>query len=129
MPIIKHRTYIKAEPERVFETLTTAQGWNAWFTDRTTIDLKTNGTSEILFRWSNFGLNHEEIQDGGEIIEIIPNKSFIFHWSPGEGKTIVKFELQPLREGTLLVVEEKDILLLLKTLKHVLDVLSAGEKH
>lgn len=104
---IKHQTYIKVKPEKVFQTLTTADGWNAWFTDGTTINLHRDGTGEIWLRWS-YGDNHQrEIVDGGKIIETIPYKSFIFQWKPGKNRTTVKFNIQPFKEGTLLLLEER----------------------
>ncbi|WP_180968201.1 SRPBCC family protein [Cytobacillus massiliigabonensis] len=104
MPVIKHQTYIKSQPAKVFQMLTTADGWNAWFTDRTTIAWNKDGTGEIRLRWA---INREKmIEDGGKIIEATPDESFIFQWCPGESQTTVKFNVQPFREGTLLAVEE-----------------------
>ncbi|MDQ0270161.1 uncharacterized protein YndB with AHSA1/START domain [Cytobacillus purgationiresistens] len=34
---IRHKTYIKVPKEKVFKTITTSDGWNAWFTDRTRV--------------------------------------------------------------------------------------------
>ncbi|KQL50831.1 hypothetical protein AN964_24750 [Heyndrickxia shackletonii] len=103
---IKHQAYIKVEKEKVFQTLTTAEGWNAWFTDRTIININIDGTGEIWLRWS-YGDDHQrEIVDGGKIIETIPCESFIFQWKPGKNTTTVKFQLHPFKEGTLLILEE-----------------------
>jgi len=104
---IKHRTYIKAKPEKVFQTLTTADGWNAWFTQRTTIDKNKDGTDEIWFRWSYENDQQKEIVDGGKILEAIPYESFIFQWKPGRNITTVNIQLKPLKEGTLLLLEEQ----------------------
>ncbi|MEH7389731.1 hypothetical protein V7149_26010 [Bacillus sp. JJ1503] len=41
--MINHQTYIKASLDKVYETLTTAEGWNAWFTDHTVLHLDENG--------------------------------------------------------------------------------------
>ncbi|MFD1358882.1 SRPBCC domain-containing protein [Fictibacillus halophilus] len=106
MPTITHRTYIKADPEEIFKILTTSQGWNAWFTDDTSIKLTPEGTGEIRLRWIEFGSNKENIEDGGRILEAISNKSFIFQWTPGERKTTVSFKLEPYKEGTLIILKE-----------------------
>jgi uncharacterized protein YndB with AHSA1/START domain len=104
MPVIKHQTYIKSQPAKVFHTLTTAAGWNAWFTDRTTIVWNNDGAGEIRLRW---GVNRDKvIEDGGKIVEAIPYESFIFQWCPGESQTTVKFNLHPFKEGTLVILEE-----------------------
>ncbi|MFN3432618.1 MAG: hypothetical protein ACK46X_22055, partial [Candidatus Sericytochromatia bacterium] len=49
---IHHQTFIRATPERIFPMLATAEGWDAWFTDGTTLDLDAQ---EIRLRWKNFG--------------------------------------------------------------------------
>lgn len=103
-PAIKHQTYIKSKQEKVFHTLTTAAGWNAWFTDRTTIEWNMDGTGEIRLRWATMG--EKLIEDGGKIIEAIPYESFTFQWCPGVSQTTVTFKLLPYREGTLVVLEE-----------------------
>ncbi|HEU5138409.1 MAG TPA: SRPBCC domain-containing protein [Bacillales bacterium] len=102
MPEIKHRTYIRAAPEKVYETLTTGEGWNAWFTDETTVDL--NG--DIRLRWKAFGQGHENIEDGGPVLKAVPNEAFVFQWSPGKEMTTVSLALEPYREGTLVNLRE-----------------------
>jgi uncharacterized protein YndB with AHSA1/START domain len=106
MPTITHRIYIKADQEELFKILTTSEGWNAWFTDNTSIELTPQGTGEIRLRWTEFGSNKENIEDGGSILEAISNKSFVFQWSPGEKTTTVSFKLEPYKEGTLVVLKE-----------------------
>lgn len=103
---INHQIYIKASPEKVYQTLTTAEGWNSWFTDHTVINLDKYGVGKITLCWCNYGVNKENIEDGGEILTNVPNKLFTFLWSPGENPTTVKFELRPFKEGTLLLLEE-----------------------
>ncbi|KAB2329979.1 SRPBCC domain-containing protein [Cytobacillus depressus] len=104
---INHQTYIKASPEKVYATLTTAEGWNAWFTDHTALHLDENGKGKIILRWSNYGVGKENIEDGGDILAAVPNKWFSFQWSPGNKPTTVKFELRPSKDGTLLFLEEE----------------------
>ena len=52
-PKIEQATYINVPIEQVCETLTTADGWDSWFTDGTTLDAVPGG--QIRFRWVNFG--------------------------------------------------------------------------
>lgn len=106
MPNIKHRTYIKVTPEKVYRTLTTGQGWNAWFTDDTTVEMNQDGTGEIRLRWKNFGVQKQDIVDGGPILKAKPNECFVFEWSPGEGATTVAFSLKEYRDGTRVQLEE-----------------------
>ena len=51
VPDIEQATYINAPVQKVYETLTTASGWNAWFTRETTLDPKVGG--EFVMRWRN----------------------------------------------------------------------------
>lgn len=101
MPEINHRTYIKAAPETVYRTLTTAEGWNAWFTDETAIDLDR----DIRLRWKGFG-PEEDVEDGGPVVRAEANESFVFEWMPGEQRTRVSFELVPYKDGTLVHLNE-----------------------
>ncbi|MBS4195288.1 SRPBCC family protein [Lederbergia citri] len=103
---INHQIYIKAPSEKVYKTLTTAEGWNAWFTDHTVLYMDENGGGKINLCWSNYGSKKENIKDGGAILAAVPNKSFIFQWSPGENPTTVQFELRPYKDGTLLLLDE-----------------------
>ncbi|GEL77563.1 SRPBCC family protein [Tenuibacillus multivorans] len=78
---ISHRTYVKRDPEDVYQTLTSADAWNTWFTDETSININEFGTGQIQFVWKDFGVEQTDFKDGGEIIEAIPHKSFIFQWT------------------------------------------------
>ena len=106
MPEINHQVYIKESIARVFDTLTTAEGWNAWFTDQTSIHQESDGTGEIRLRWTGLGKDKKDLVDGGKILQTIPNKSFIFQWTPGESVTTIEFKLEPYRDGTLVVFKE-----------------------
>ncbi len=106
MPIIKHSTYIKTTPKRVFDTLTSAEGWNAWFTDETTLNWNEDGTGEITLRWKAFGAQKQDFVDGGKIVEAKPNSSFVFQWCPGVNVTTVRFTLTEYQDGTLVRLKE-----------------------
>ncbi len=49
LPPIGHQVYIDVPLELVFTTLTTAAGWDAWFTQGTLLDARKGGI--IRFRW------------------------------------------------------------------------------
>ncbi len=103
---IKHQTFIRAQIDEVYKILTTAEGWNSWFTNQSRLYLHADGTGEIKLKWTNFGSNCVTIEDGGKILEAIPNKSFVFQWSPGENITTVSFKLENYNNGTLLKLIE-----------------------
>ena len=104
VPNIEHTTYIQVLPSRVFETLTTAQGWDGWFTQGTSVNPKSGG--EIRLRWKNFGAGHWTMEDGGPVIEVIPNRKFSFEWSPAGHPTTVTFTLKPEGRGTFVTLVE-----------------------
>lgn len=106
MPEINHKTYIKVPVEKVYKTISTSQGWNAWFTDETSLVINPDGTGDLRLRWTNFSSENETIEDGGKILEAIPNKRFVFQWSPGEQSSTVTFNFEPYKEGTLVILHE-----------------------
>ncbi len=106
MPDINHETYIKVPLEEVYKTVLSSHGWNAWFTDDTSLEINSDGTGEIRLRWTNFGSENVSIEDGGKILEAIPNKRFVFQWSPGEQSSTVTFKFAPYKDGTLVVLNE-----------------------
>lgn len=104
LPDIRHMTFIGAAPERVYRALTVAAEWNAWFTDETSLDLRIGGF--IALRWRGWGAERVDVDDGGPVLEIVPNRSFAFQWSPGSAPTTVRFELEPQGAGTRVTVTD-----------------------
>lgn len=104
LPPIRYSTYIAAPPDRVWDTLTTAAGWDAWFTRGAEVDARPGG--HIAFRWRNFGAERYTGQDGGPVLEAVPPRRFVFQWTPGDTTTTVAFEVSPRGTGTLVMVTE-----------------------
>lgn len=104
VPSIRHATYIKSAPERVYQTLTTSEGWDAWFTQGTSIDPRPNG--KIILRWKDFAAEHWTMEDGGPVLAAEPNRKFVFQWSPGKAPTTVTILLKQLGEGTRVELTE-----------------------
>ena len=104
VPTVEHVTYIDAPIERVYETLTTADGWDSWFTDGTTLDVVPGG--EIHFRWVNFGADRVTVEDGGPVLEIEKNRKFVFQWHPSKTATTVSIKLEKLGAGTRVRLRE-----------------------
>jgi uncharacterized protein YndB with AHSA1/START domain len=104
LPPIRHRTYIEAPPRRVYRFLTTASGWDAWFTQGAEIDARPGGA--ILFRWKDFGIERHTGKDGGPVLEAESPHRFVFQWTPGDSTTTVELTLEPLGSGTALTVKE-----------------------
>ena len=107
MANIQHTTYMKVTTEKVYEAISTEEGWNAWFTDETSIKWNQDGSGEIKLRWTSFGMKNEIIEDGGPILDSKQNEYFIFQWKPGESVTTVTFYLTTYKDGTLVrLIEE-----------------------
>lgn len=101
---IQHRTFINVSPSKVYETLTTGEGWDAWFTQGTTVDARPGGT--IHFRFKNSGPDHITLEDGGRVLEASPDRKFVYQWTPGESTTTISFVLTELEKGTLVTLTE-----------------------
>lgn len=104
IPDVEHATYIGVPPAVVFETLTTGEGWDAWFTDGTTVNALPDG--EIRLRWKDFGADRSTSEDGGPILAVEAGKRFVFQWSPGSQPTTVSIELEERGPGTIVRVRE-----------------------
>ncbi len=105
---ITAKTFILAERERVFHTLTTAEGWDAWFTSGMKIDARPGGL--IQFRWEQFGPEIVTTSDSGIIQEICEPALFSFTWHPA-GKAypvLVRIELREAYNGTMVSLISRD---------------------
>lgn len=103
-PAIYHSTFISAPVRRVFEMLTTARGWDGWFTRGTSLEARPGG--RLRLRWKNFGAERVTASDGGPVLEILEPHRFAFQWSPRGLRTKVTFDLEECGSGTLLQVTE-----------------------
>jgi len=98
VPPINYRTYIEKPPEVVYETITTASGWDAWFTQGMEIDAKAGG--RIMFRWKDWGADRYTCDAEGPVLEADAPKRFVFQWTPGDSTTTIEFDLKPQGSGT-----------------------------
>lgn len=104
LPAIRYSTYIDAPIEKVFKTLTTAEGWDGWFTKGMKLDLRPGG--EIEFVWRNWAVDHVNFEDGGKVVEVKPNEKFSFTWHRNTTPTTVTFKLKKLERGTSVEVTD-----------------------
>ncbi|HEY9758669.1 MAG TPA: SRPBCC domain-containing protein [Oculatellaceae cyanobacterium] len=96
---IKCSTYINAPIDKVFHTITTAEEWNSWFTKEMILEARAGG--KIQFIWRDYGVHHLDVEDGGTVIEVIPNSRFTFTWHIDSSPTTVTFNLKQLGKGTV----------------------------
>ncbi len=106
MPETNHRILIRKDRHDIYRVLTTAEGWNSWFTDGTELNLNSDGTGDIRLKWNNYGPEKLVLEDGGRVLHAEPDSRFIFQWTPGESTTTVSFTLEPAEEGTIVSVHE-----------------------
>jgi uncharacterized protein YndB with AHSA1/START domain len=104
VPPIQYNTYVDAPPQRVYETLTTAEGWDAWFTQGAEVDARPGGV--MRFRWENFKVDRYTGVAVGPVLEAVPSRRFVFQWTPGDSTTTIEFDLEPLGPGTVVTVKE-----------------------
>src|SRR5262249_31655967 len=98
----------------VFMTLTTAEGWDAWFTSGTTLDARPGG--QLLLRWNDaetmrhrvtlWGPVHTGLKIGGPVVALQPQQRFAFQWTTAGHPTTVDFCLAERGPGTILTVTE-----------------------
>ena len=99
---IKQRTFIKAPPETVFDTITSANRWDEFFTTGMELDAKPGG--RIIFRWKGWGPDHYTLDAPGKVVKVDRPKIFEFQW--GRRPTTITFELEPQDGGTVVEVRE-----------------------
>lgn len=97
-------TFIAAPPTDVFRVISTAEGWDSWFTSGTSMDSRPGG--EIRFRWRNWGPDHFSADEPGQVVAIETDRLFAFHWTPNGFETLVRLSLTPRDRGTVLTVED-----------------------
>lgn len=104
IPAIHYRTYIKAPPPKVFAAISTAEGWNSWFTQASTGDFRLGGM--ITLRWQNWGVDHESLVTESVIPDFEPNHKFSFYWAAGTKNSKVTFQLDAHGDGTIVTVTD-----------------------
>ena len=99
-------TLVRAEPGRVFEAISTAEGFDSWFTDGTTIDPHPGGA--LVFRWKNWGVEDFTGEMVGEVVEVSRPDRFIFKWPVDSGgyMTTVRIDIEPHEVGSLVRLVE-----------------------
>jgi len=101
---ICQETFIKTSPEKVYDTITSGDGWNAFFTSETEINPKLGGM--ITFRWKDWGPNFYTTSAGGPVLEAGRPHKFSFKWGI-ERPSVVTFELTGNYGGTVLKLTEE----------------------
>ena len=101
-PII-HKVLVRAEREKVFDAMTTAEGLDGWFTKGATIDRRPGG--KLIFKWVNWGPDKVNNQAVCPIIEVNVPERFVFKWWE-DHFTTVEMDFEKSEEGTIVTVKE-----------------------
>ncbi len=103
---IRHQCLIYVSPEKVFDTISTGSGWNAFFTHDTEIDPRPGG--RIVFRWKDWGPQQYTVNAEGKVHRVDRPNRFVFEWYPvgKDHPTIITFEMTLQESATVVTVTE-----------------------
>ena len=103
---IRHQSLIFVSPERVYDTITSGEGWNAFFTSDSEVDPKPGG--RIVFRWKDWGPQNYTVSAEGKVHRAERPNLFVFEWYPvgKDHPTVITFELTPKEGATVVAVSE-----------------------
>lgn len=100
---VKQRTFIAATPEKVYDTITSADGWNAFFTTGLKVDPRPGGT--MIWAWKDWGPNFYTLEVPAKVVEADKPRRFAFDWG-SKMVSRVTFELEAKHGGTVVTVTE-----------------------
>lgn len=101
---IKQRTFIAAPPEKVYDTITSAEDWDAFFTTGMELDPKPGGVCS--FCWKDWGPDEYSLKVPGKVLEAKRPELFSFEWGSEGRATTIRMALSPVANGTVLTVTE-----------------------
>jgi len=99
---VKQATFIAAPPEDVFDCITSAGGWDAFFT--TGMELESKPGGKIVWRWENWGPDFYTLSAPGKVVELDRPRRFVFEW--GSNPSRIEFNLTPKFGGTVVRLTE-----------------------
>jgi len=104
---IEQHTFIAAPPVEVYDTITSADGWDAFFTTGFEIDPRPGGT--VYFRWKDWGPDFYNLEAEGKVLQTDRPNLFAFQWYPvgRDDPTTVRFELASKFGGTVVHLTER----------------------
>lgn len=103
---IEFMTYIDSDIDRVYQTLTTSEGWDSWFTQGTVLDLEKK---TIHFKWKDLGPLKVNGDERCKIMSFKRNELFSFSWH-GDSlprPTTVTIRVRSQGKGTILTVTDE----------------------
>jgi len=104
---IRQRTFIAVSREKVFDTITSAEGWNAFFTTGLEIEARPGG--KMIWRWKDWGPDFYTTEVQGEVVKVERPGLFVFQWG-SERRTTITFKLIEQFGGTVVDLTEEGYL-------------------
>ena len=103
---IRQRTFIAASPEKVYDTITSADDWNRFFTTGMTLEPQPGG--KCVFSWKDWGPDFYTTEADGDVTLAERPHRFAFQWYTcgRENPTTITFNLEKAFGGTVLTIEE-----------------------
>ena len=103
---VQFETIVRAEREKVYDAIATAEGLDAWFTDGTELDATPGGP--LVFRWKNWGVERFTGEMRGTVVEARPPERFAFRWPVDSGgyQTTVTIDFQDHDDGCVVRLRE-----------------------
>ncbi len=98
---------MRAEPERVYDGIATAEGLEGWFTTGARVDARPGG--HIHFRWKDWGPDRVSLESDGPVLEAVRPRRFVFQWTPkpaAKYRTTVEIDFESVEGGTVVRLRE-----------------------
>lgn len=103
---VRFDTFVRADQEKVFDAIATAQGLDGWFTSGTTLEAMPGGS--LVFRWVDWGLEKFTGEMAGDVVEAHRPDRFVFRWPVDSGgyMTTVTITIEASEEGSIVRLVE-----------------------
>ncbi len=101
---IRQRTFIAASPEKVYDVVTSANAWDAFFTTGMKIDPRPGG--EMVWSWKDWGPDLYTLEVPAKVVTAECPRCFAFDWG-SRMVTRVTFSLESKFGGTVLTITEE----------------------
>ncbi|MBU0982919.1 MAG: SRPBCC domain-containing protein [candidate division Zixibacteria bacterium] len=95
----KQATFIAAPIEDVYDTITAAGGWDAFFTSGMELDAVPGG--KMVWRWKNWGPDSYSVEVPARVVEADRPRRFAFEWGSKLVSTVT-FDLTSEFGGTVI---------------------------